>query len=265
MSDKPVALVLTAHADDAEFFAGGTIAQFVHQGYRVVEVIATDNGRGSFELDSTALVARSRHVEAQAAARVIGKDEVFFLDYPDGFLNETPPNVLREKYIRAIRRHHPKVVLTFDPWAPLEPHPDHRHVAFAAVEALSFSHMPLFHPEHAKEGLAPHLVPERYYFAKNGERCNRFIDISLFIDKKIDALCAHESQMKMTIDDLRMSIEATGLHEELLGFLDRDNYRPALDMFIRAWAQGVGKKDGLAYAEEFRHEHAAALFDSITA
>lgn len=262
---RPVVLVLTAHADDAEFFAGGTIAQFVHQGCRVVEVIATDNGRGSFELGSTELVAKSRHVEAQAAAKIIGKDEVVFLDYPDGFLNETPANVLRGRYIGFIRRLRPKVVMTFDPWAPLEPHPDHRHVAFAAVEALAFAHMPLFHPEQKAAGLSPHLVPERYYFAKCGERCNRYVDVSSFIEKKIDALCAHESQMKMTIDDLRLSIEATGSHTELLGLLDRDDYRPALEMFIRAWAQNVGKKAGLPLAEEFRHEHAAALFDSITA
>jgi hypothetical protein len=148
-------------------------------------------------------------------------------------------------------------------WAPFEPHPDHRYVAAAAAEAVSFSHMPLFHPEHRDEGLAPHLVPERYYFAKSPERANRFMDISAFIEKKIDALCVHESQMKMTVDDIRMSIEATGRHGELLDFLDRGNYRPAIDMSIRSWAQTVGGKAGMEYAEEFRYEHAAAVLDGI--
>ncbi|MBI5527525.1 MAG: PIG-L family deacetylase [Deltaproteobacteria bacterium] len=263
MVERPVVLVLTAHADDAEFFAGGTLSKLATEGHRIIEVIATDNGRGSFELDSTALVAQSREVEAKAAAKVIGKEDVVFLGHADGYLNEVPPNALRERYIRFIRRFRPKTVFTFDAWAPFEPHPDHRHVAFAAVEALAFSHMPLFHPEHAKEGDMPHLAPERYFFAKNGERCNKVVDISAFIEKKIDALCAHESQMKMTIDDLRMSISAAGRHTEVLGFLDRDNYRPALDMFIRAWAQGVGKKAGVEFGEEFRFEHAAAMLDAI--
>ena len=265
MADRPVVLLLTAHADDAEFFAGGTIAKFVAEGFRVVEVIATDNGRGSFELDSTTLVAQSRHIEAEAAARASGKEKVHFLEYPDGFLNETPQNVLRERYIRFIRQYRPRILMSFDPWAPFEPHPDHRHVATAAVEAVSFSHMPLFHPEHRKEGLLPHLVPERYWFAKNGERCNRVVDVGAYLDRKVEALCAHDSQMKMTIDDLRMSIEATGLHSELLGILDRENYRPAIGMYMKIWAQNVGKKGGCELGEEFRYDHAAALFDSITA
>ncbi|MFA6034013.1 MAG: PIG-L family deacetylase, partial [Myxococcota bacterium] len=173
IDDRPVVLVLTAHADDAEFFAGGTLCGFAAQGFRIVEVIATDNSRGSFDLDSGTLVDRSRKIEAAAAARIIGKDTVEFLGHPDGFLCEIPSIALRERYIWYIRKYAPKLVMSFDPWAPFEPHPDHRHVAMAATEAVAFSHMPLFHPEHANEGHKPHLVPERYWFAKSPERCNK--------------------------------------------------------------------------------------------
>ena len=203
-------LIFTAHADDCEFFCGGTIARMIAEGGRVVEIIATNNERGSFELESSALVEQSRNIEAQEAARVLGKQEVRFLEYPDGFLGETPVNVLREIYIRAIRELKPDVAFTFDPYEAFEPHPDHRRVAWAATEALSFSHMPLFHPEHAEQGLGPHLVAERYYFAKSPTLANTVIDVSEYLDKKLAALCAHDSQMKAMIDDLRMSIQATG-------------------------------------------------------
>ena len=72
MNDKGV-LIFTAHADDCEFLAGGTVARFISEGHDVVEVIATDNSRGSFELDSETLTARSRDREARDAARILGK------------------------------------------------------------------------------------------------------------------------------------------------------------------------------------------------
>jgi len=261
--DNGAVLILTAHADDAEFFAAGTIARFVSEGRDVYEVITTNNERGSFELDRETLISDSRDKEAREAARILGKKEIFFLEYPDGFLGDTSVNELREKYFRFIRKIRPRTVMTFDPWAPDEPHPDHRRVAMAACEALSFSQMPLFHPEHAKEGLEPHMVPEVYYFAKNPERANKVVDITDFIDKKIDALCAHDSQMKMTIDDLKMSLAATGADPETLVGLDRENYRPILEMFIRNWAEKVGSKAGCHYGEEFRVEQAGDLVRSI--
>lgn len=259
MNQKRI-LVITAHADDAEFFAGGTLARFASEGGLIEEIITTDNGRGSFDLDQATLVEQSRKVEARNAADVIGKSDVFFLAYPDGFLGDTPINVLREQYMRHIRRMKPDILMTFDPWAPFEPHPDHRQVAFAAVEAVSFAHMPLFHPEHIDEGFKPHLTPERYYFAKEGAYCNKIVDVSDFIEKKIDALCAHESQMKLTMDDLRMSLEATGTYEGMLSLLDRDNYRPALEMMITTWAGSIGQSAGFEFGEEFRYERVDDIF-----
>ena len=157
MAEGPV-LLFTAHAADAEFFAGGTIARFVAGGRDVYEVITTNNERGSFELDRETLIADSRDKEARAAARVLGKKEIFFLEYPDGFLTDYPFNEIREKFMRFIRRLKPQTVMTFDPWAPFEPHQDHRVVGMAAMEAASFAQMPLFYPEHKEDGLEPHLV-----------------------------------------------------------------------------------------------------------
>jgi hypothetical protein len=89
------------------------------------------------------------------------------------------------------------------------------------------------------------------------------VDISEHIGGKIDALCAHESQMRMTIDDLVMSIQATGRHNGLLPALDRTKFRPVIEMSIRAWNGGVRAKGGFEYGEEFRYEHAAQVLDSI--
>jgi len=255
MSLQNGVLILAPHADDTEFFAGGTVAKLVAEGHEVVEVIVTNNERGTFELTPERIIPQSE-AEARAAARILGKKDVIFLNYSDGMLSDVPLNELREKFIRLIREFRPRIVITFDPWAPFEPHPDHRQVAFAAVEAVSFAHMPLFHPEHEKGGLKPHLVTEQYLIAKAPVHANKVVDITPYIDKKIEALCAHDSQMKLTIDDLKMAMEATGASSEVLKMLDRNNYRGLLNIYIRAWAQDVGKKAGFEFGEEFRYEMA---------
>ena len=255
MALKNGVLILVAHADDTEFLAGGTVAMFAAEGRQIVEVIATDNSRGSFDLTPTEIIPMSKD-EARASARILGKKEVVFLDYSDGFLGDVRPTELREKFIRLIRRYRPKIVMTLDPFAPFEPHPDHRAVAFAATEAVGFAHMPLFHPEHMKEGLPPHLVAETYYFAKDYSLANKYIDIAPWIDKKIEALCAHDSQMKLTIDDLRMALEAAGIRQEVINMLDRNNYKPVIDMYAKIYAKEVGQKAGCELAEAFRYEQA---------
>jgi len=256
-------LILSAHADDCEFFAGGTVAKLIAEGAAAIEIIATDNARGSFELAAADLVAQSRDVEARRAAAILGKREVRFLGYPDGFLGDTPVNELRQHYFRAIRELRPDAVFTFDPYEPFEPHPDHRRVAWAAMEALSFSNMPLFHPEHREQGLQPHVVAERWFFAKSPTMSNTVIDVGPYLERKLDALCAHDSQMRSMIDDIRMNVQATGRFTQVLDMLDRDNYRPALETFIRAWAARVGARIGAEAGEEFRVERCDDLLAGL--
>jgi LmbE family N-acetylglucosaminyl deacetylase len=253
MALKNGVLILVAHADDTEFLAGGAVARFAAEGHEIVEAIATDNSRGTFELTPERIIGQSRE-EAREAARILGKKEVVFLDYSDGMLSDTPLNELREKFMRLIRRYRPRIVMTLDPFAPFETHPDHRQVALAATEAVAFGHMPLFHPEHRQEGLEPHLVAETYFFAKDTSLCNKYIDIGPFIEKKIEALCAHDSQMKLTIDDLRLALVAIGAKEEVVKTLDRNNYQPLIDLYARIYAKDLGRKAGCEYAEAFRCE-----------
>jgi LmbE family N-acetylglucosaminyl deacetylase len=247
-------LVIVAHADDMEFMAGGTIAKMAGMGYEVREVIATNNERGTLDPDwSPRFTADTRREEARRGARVLGVDpDVEFLGYEDGRLSETPLNELREHCIRAIRRHKPDVVFTWDPWSPYEEHQDHRSIGLAATEAASFSHFPLYHPEHREAGLEPHYVGERYFFAKSPLNFNKTVDISGYIDRKVNALCEHVCQMEMTVMEAQGALAASGLHAPLLGEADPKDYRPVIEAQIKAWAAAVGKRAGFAYGEEFR-------------
>jgi len=129
MSRKKSVLAVVAHADDLEFMAGGTIARFAgERGYPVYEYILTDNSRGSHRLSPEALVKISAR-EAETAGRILGLHEVRFGGYPDARLNEENPNIVRDKIISMIREVRADIVMSWDPFAPHEDHPDHRIVA----------------------------------------------------------------------------------------------------------------------------------------
>ncbi len=247
-------LVIVAHADDMEFMAGGTMARMADMGYAIREVIATNNERGTLEPEwSLEFTAEARREEARRGARALGVNpDIEFLGYEDGRLSETPLNELRERCMRAIRRLRPDMLFTWDPFAPYENHQDHRAVAWAAMEAASFSHFPLYHPEHRDEGLEPHYVGEQYFFAKAPRDADKAVDISAYVARKIDALCQHVSQMELTVAGLQMDLAASGLDVPVLRDADRKNYRPVIEAMVRTWAAGVGRRHGIAFAEEFR-------------
>jgi LmbE family N-acetylglucosaminyl deacetylase len=230
-------------------------------GYEVREVIATNNERGTLDPAwSPRFTADTRMEEARRAARVLGVDpDITFLGYEDGRLSETPLNELRERCIRAVRTHRPDILFTWDPWTPYEEHQDHRSIGIAATEAASFSHFPLYHPEHRDDGLEPHYVGERYWFAKAPRDVNKIVDISQQISQKIDALCEHVCQMEMTVMDLQAALAASGLDIPQLADADPRDYRPIIDAQIRTWAASVGKREGFAFGEEFRRARFGGL------
>jgi LmbE family N-acetylglucosaminyl deacetylase len=244
-------IVFEAHGDDMEFTCGGTIAKFTDGGHEVTLVVATDNDKGSFELTADELRA-ARDREIQAGAKVLGIERVICLGYSDGELREqASPAVLRERFIRIIREVRADVVFTWDPFTPYEGHPDHRQVAMAAHEAAAFAHFPLYYPEQIEEGLAPQYVGEQWYFAKAPRDVNKHVDITAHIDRKIEALLCHESQMVLTVRDLQFALEASGLRAPLLE-RDPHDYREVIERQIRAVAKAVGRAAGFEYAEGFR-------------
>ncbi len=245
-------LVFGAHGDDMEFFCGGTIAKFTDRGHEVTLVVATDNDKGSFELTAEELRG-ARDREIHGAAEVLGIKQVICLGYPDGELQEMAPlPVLRGQLMKIIREVRPHIVFTFDPFTPYEGHPDHRAVAMAASEAASFAHLPLYYPEQISAGLEPHYVGEHWYFAKAPRDRNKFVDITDYIDRKIEALCKHESQMVLTVQELQFALAASNLEIPSLADADPHDYREIIDRRQRSVARAVGREPGFEYAEGFR-------------
>ncbi|MDQ1257653.1 MAG: hypothetical protein QG656_2259 [Candidatus Hydrogenedentes bacterium] len=256
MSRKKTVLVVVAHADDMEFLAAGTVARFVDEkGYDVYEYILTDNSKGSFRLSAEELVTVSAE-EAIEAGKVLGLKEVRFGEYPDGLLNEENPKVLQGKVMGMIREVKADIVMSWDPFAPYEEHPDHRMVAMATAEAANFAAMPLFHTDHPHP---PHTVTEAYWIAKSPLNAEKFVDISSTIDKKIDALLKHDCQMVLTVDGLLNEAKALGVDLPALAELGLDGHKALIGAGIRDFCAETGKAAGFAFAEQFRYEKIGML------
>jgi LmbE family N-acetylglucosaminyl deacetylase len=263
MAGKKRVLVFEAHGDDMEFACGGTIAKFTDRGHEVHLCVATDNDKGSFELTADELRA-ARDREVQGAARVLGLAGVTCLGYPDGELMEKAPlHVLRGQFMRFIRQIKADIIFAWDPFAPYEGHPDHRQVAWAAHEAASFAHFPLYYPEHLKEGLEPHYVGEQWFFAKSPRDVNKYVDITDYIDRKIEALCQHESQMVLTVADIQNALRASGLSYPPLASLDPHDYREVIADRMKRVARAVGRAVGYEYAEGFRRQRFGGIEHTV--
>ena len=129
------ALVITAHPDDAEFMAGGTMAKLCDIGLQVTLAVATSGDKGTRDVNLRRQeLAAMREQEQRAAAKVLGLYDVKFLGYPDGFLIED--EAMRGHVVRLIRTLQPDLIVTWDGFRPGFNHTDHRVVGRAVRDAL---------------------------------------------------------------------------------------------------------------------------------
>src|SRR5438132_8770703 len=121
-------MVVTAHPDDSEFGAGGTVAKITREGKTVTYCIATNGNKGSSDRSMTPeRLVSIREEEQRNAARVLGVDTVDFLGFPDCELENTRES--RMAVTAAIRRHRPHLGITQNPHRTknlARPHREHR-------------------------------------------------------------------------------------------------------------------------------------------
>lgn len=230
MPTPRVALAIGAHPDDIEFGCGATLAKWAADGCIVHHLVCTDGSKGTWDVDAdkVALAAR-RQVEQREAARRLAGDragECRFLEYVDGELDSDL--VARGRVARVIRELRPDVVLGHDPWKRYRLHPDHRHAGLLTCDGVVAARDPHFYPEH---GIAHHR-PERLLLFE-AEVPDHAEDVTAWVDTKLDALEAHESQFESTmhaVDD-----------DQLLAFRRR----------IAERLEGLGQPHGMGAAEVF--------------
>jgi LmbE family N-acetylglucosaminyl deacetylase len=192
--DGPLtAMVIVAHPDDAEFMCGGTVAKWCAQGWTVYYVLATSGDKGTHEPDMTPQdLAAIREQEQREACEVLGVKEVIFLGFPDGFLEASAE--LRGQVVRLFRRYRPDVVITWDGFRKGFNHNDHRAIGIAVRDAVYPAVRDhLYYPEHREAGLDAHQVNNM--LLAGTDEPDYDVDISAHIDRKLEAVVRHRSQL----------------------------------------------------------------------
>jgi LmbE family N-acetylglucosaminyl deacetylase len=191
-------LIITAHPDDVDFGAAGSVATWTDAGIKVTYCIVTDGAAGGFDRTVPRIeIAEIRQVEQRNAAKQVGVDDVVFLGYPDGRLEATFG--LRRDLSRVIREVRPQRVLCPSPernYLRIQAsHPDHLAAGEAALAAVyPDARNPFAHPELLDdEGLDPWTVAEVWMMASPLPP-DRFVDITETFGRKMDALRSHVSQ-----------------------------------------------------------------------
>jgi len=83
------ALVVVAHPDDADFWAGGTVACWSAAGIVVTYLVLTDGDAGGFDSAvPRADIPRIRRSEQQVAARILGVRDIRFLRLNEGTIGQ---------------------------------------------------------------------------------------------------------------------------------------------------------------------------------
>ena len=171
-------LAIGAHPDDIEFGCGGTLIKYAGKGARIGLLVMTDGSRGGN--------ARTRRREQDRAARILGARQIHWGGYRDTLL----PSVRRliDRMERFIHQDRPDFIFVN---YPEDTHQDHRQVARAAISATRYARNVLFYEGPTTVNFTPTV----------------FIDIGEEIDRKIDALQTHRSQV------MRTRIEGTPISE----------------------------------------------------
>jgi LmbE family N-acetylglucosaminyl deacetylase len=223
------ALAVSAHPDDIEFGCAGTLAKWVDEGADVTLCIVTDGSTGTQDrgLMGTGL-AKVRRQETEEAAAVIGAKRVEWLDYRDGYVEYTLD--LRRDIARQFRLHRPHRYVVMDPSPTIEDrfvnHPDHRAIGQASLDVtLTAGTTPGHFPELLEEGIEPWRGLRELWIM--GPRSKPVVvDISDYIDRKIEALLCHGSQV--------------GTNAERIA------------QFVRSFTAEIGKAHGFAHGESFQ-------------
>jgi LmbE family N-acetylglucosaminyl deacetylase len=178
-----------AHPDDCDIRAGGTAAKYAALGHRF-RCVALTNGDAGHQTEGGGALAARRRLEATEAGRRIGVEYVV-LDNHDGELQPTIKP--RDEVIRQIRQWNADLVLAP---RPNDYHPDHRYTGILVQDAAYMVVVPNIAPDTP----ALRKNPVFMYFEDGFQRPQPFrpdvaVSIDDVLDKKIDMLDAHVSQM----------------------------------------------------------------------
>jgi LmbE family N-acetylglucosaminyl deacetylase len=222
------ALVIAAHADDAETQMGGTLAKLAEAGQRILLVDLTAGEPTEFAEPGV----RAR--QASEAARILGVERVTLL-HQDRQLADTQE--LRLEVARLIREHRPRWVYGTGEACV---HPDHEAAAGITRAAVFLARLGQWERVPGGEALAGQepWVVDRLFFphCKMEPPWGDFafaVDVSAVYERKRQALAAYQSVFRPTGDRLLTLYEAEdSYYGRLLGVAYAEIFRSAAPLLV---------------------------------
>lgn len=162
-------LAVGAHPDDIEFGCGGTLLKYIKAGHEVYLQVLTD---GSFGADPVVRMA-----EQKKSAEAMGAKGVFWGGFRDTEVVDNHELIM--KIEEAVAKVKPDLVFLNH---PDDVHQDHRALANAGISATRYIKEVLFYEVPTTVDFEPRV----------------FVDINDTLQKKLDLLRIHASQVDRT-------------------------------------------------------------------
>ncbi len=187
--EKLSVLFIGAHPDDADIQFGGTAIRYLELGHSV-SYLSLTNGDAGHHIEGGGALAKRRRNESQKVGKYLGLNYIV-LDNHDAELQATIEN--RKKVIQVIREVKANLIVTH---RPNDYHADHRNASLLVQDAAYLVRVPNVAPFVPRLEVDPVIVYHQDRFTKPAPFTpDIFVDITAAINKKIEALSFHESQV----------------------------------------------------------------------
>ncbi|MGH2648687.1 MAG: PIG-L deacetylase family protein [Ginsengibacter sp.] len=266
--DKPhkgkVLAVIQPHCDDIAYYAAGTVAKLIYEGYTGY-LIRTSNDDAAGAGATMGERVLNNEKDNEAVVKSLGLKKAYSLNYNNHRMDQYNIQDLKSRLIFLFRLLKVDTLVCYDPWGHYEENPDHYITAKAAEAARWMASMDTDYPEQL-EVVNPHAIKEAYYFARGPQLVNRVVDISKFIDKKVETLLAFKYQgfgASNSGAQLRRKLAENGKKLSILGNDDNTaNFNYIKEFALNLDSENLrgipsdkkaGEKYGLAWAERFHY------------
>ena len=193
-------LAIGAHPDDIEFGCGGTLSKYSEQGHKVYMLVLSKGDKGGNP--------DVRQKEQEKSARILGAEKLYFGKHVDTEIVQNQELITEiEDFLKDIK---PDFIFVhyFD-----DTHQDHRDLSNSTISATRYIQNVLFYEGPTTQNFTP----------------NVYVNITSALDKKIECLEAHVSQVSKTnIEGLSIT-EAAKSTAHFRGIQGRVNYAEAFN------------------------------------
>lgn len=258
-SQEPPKTIVAISANGGDYIkgAGGTLARFIAEGFKVYVIQVGNDEKYSLNL-GPAETRLANNADALRAAKVLGVTEVINLNNKTGELSQLSSNELRNQLSTVIRFFKPQKLFLPDPFIHYDPEWDQFWTGRAAEET-NYTNSAVFLPELVRAGIKGHGVPETYYYSahrpyrpgEGGHNNARLeaMDITPTFNRKLAAAAELKTTNQAYAEHVRQRLEQAG--------------KPAANIdeavvteLITELAQLNGVRHNFPYGEEFNYHGA---------